>query len=706
MSTTSSYRYPGSRPFQDTKIDRLLYFGREHEKESLFQMILAERLVVLYSKSGMGKTSLLNAGVNELLREREFFPIVIRLNNPEGDLFQDVYDSVKQSTKGIERELEQKKTLWEFFKSLELWNNDDILLTPVLIFDQFEELFTLHSPATRKTFITQFADLVKNRIPDELLESMKSGNKPLYTETPPNIRVVISIREDWLGHLEELSRGIPDIFRNLFRVLPLNREQARKAVVNPALLKKDDTITAKPFEYADDTVAAMLDFLCRRKKIRTDAIITSTGKLSNCFNNPLFLLFEKAGDKLSSIISFDSSEVEPFQLQLLCQHIENRIVGDSAENVGEHIVYLRELGGESGMKGVLQNFYDDQIKLLDSRHERRNVIKLCEKGLISVTDRRLSLEKEEIERKYNVPKNILAELVNSRLLRSEPRVGSTYYELSHDTLIEPILESRKKRKKKKDSSISKLSLVTLMLCLVPALTFLMHKDSERVRAEDAIKNYKKTIESGSENSPDFCKLGDAFYAKKKYKEAVDQYRKAIEQYKKFVETAPYYAYSKLGDVFYAQKEYGKAMAQYGKAIEISPYYYTDPYNNLGKASNKQIRPKRESITIGHNASTYSLLGNTFMKLKNYEEAINQYRKAIEIDPDNTYANTMLGLAFYKQKNYEEAINQYRKAIEIDPDNTYAYNKLGRVFEKQKNYEEAINQYRKAIEIDPDNTYAY
>lgn len=65
-----AYRYPGSHPFRDTELDRQLFFGRDQEREALKHLILSERLVVLFAKSGMGKTSLLNAGVFSGLRAR------------------------------------------------------------------------------------------------------------------------------------------------------------------------------------------------------------------------------------------------------------------------------------------------------------------------------------------------------------------------------------------------------------------------------------------------------------------------------------------------------------------------------------------------------------------------------------------------------------------------------------------------------------
>jgi predicted ribonuclease YlaK len=79
---TTARRYPGSRPFQDNDLDRLLFWGREQEKSTLLHLILAEDLVLLYAKSGMGKTSLLSAGILQQLRVKEYFPVLLRLNDP------------------------------------------------------------------------------------------------------------------------------------------------------------------------------------------------------------------------------------------------------------------------------------------------------------------------------------------------------------------------------------------------------------------------------------------------------------------------------------------------------------------------------------------------------------------------------------------------------------------------------------------------
>src|SRR5512135_13652 len=76
-------RYPGARPFMDTDIDHRLFFGRDREINELFYQVLGTRLLVLFGKSGLGKTSLLQAGVFPRLREQDLLPLPIRLNRTD-----------------------------------------------------------------------------------------------------------------------------------------------------------------------------------------------------------------------------------------------------------------------------------------------------------------------------------------------------------------------------------------------------------------------------------------------------------------------------------------------------------------------------------------------------------------------------------------------------------------------------------------------
>jgi tetratricopeptide (TPR) repeat protein len=98
-------------------------------------------------------------------------------------------------------------------------------------------------------------------------------------------------------------------------------------------------------------------------------------------------------------------------------------------------------------------------------------------------------------------------------------------------------------------------------------------------------------------------------------------------------------------------------------------------------------------------------GDASYNLKNYEEALNSYDKAIEILPDYPDAWIRKGNVFYHLQKYDEALECYDKAIQIDPKNAHAFVRKGNVFYHFKKYDEALECYDKAIQIDPKNTEA-
>ncbi len=386
-------RYPGSAPFSDTDVDRRLFRGRDREALELLHSILSERLVVLYGASGTGKTSLLRARIMQELRDREMWPIVVRLDQPDRPAVEQVAERVRQQAAGLVEIVEapgDPQSLWDLFAGIEIWRGDT-LLTPVVVFDQFEELFTLDwDPDRRAEFIADFARLVHG---DE-------GPLPL------RMKVILSLREDALGELEELAGNVPSILRHRFRLKPLDLDQAREAIVEPALLE-DERLASPPFAYAEPAVGLMVEFLSRRE-VRGHPVRQTT--------------------------------VEPAQLQIVCQYVEDVVLPSKAvTGTGVIEVAAADLGGQEGLNRVLEEFYGRQLARFDDPTPIRE---LCERGLISPSRRRMSREEEEIEREHGVGKAELGQLVEQRLVRAEARVGSVYYELAHDSLVEPVIAYR------------------------------------------------------------------------------------------------------------------------------------------------------------------------------------------------------------------------------------------------------------------------
>lgn len=87
-------------------------------------------------------------------------------------------------------------------------------------------------------------------------------------------------------------------------------------------------------------------------------------------------------------------------------------------------------------------------------------------------------------------------------------------------------------------------------------------------------------------------------------------------------------------------------------------------------------------------------------------AINQFRAALEVDPDYADALANLGLAFYLQQDFEQAIPPLEKAVAIDVSNCVAHYNLGSARENRGNLVGAIEDYTRAIECDPDYGLAY
>ena len=486
----AEYRYPGLRPFEDTDLDRSLFFGRDREKEELLHLILAEKLTVVFAKSGTGKSSLLNAGILQALRERDFLPIKIRFNDSRFTPLEMIYQAITDTAtrQQFDAPTAEREALARYFQAAEFWSARDTLLTPALILDQFEEFFETYASAARRELISQLAECVKAK--------------------QTSLKIVIALREDYLAQLEELAPEMPEIFSHRFRLTALRRPQAQTSIECPAQLQDGAT---PAFRYAPETLAAMLDFLGKRKE--RDKIV-------------------------------QTDEIEPFQLQLLCQHVEQTILPKKRERGAEMAILPDDFGGENGMERILQEFYDNQLKRLGSFWRRRRVRRLCETGLISATNRRLSAEEEEIQRRFRVSKAMLTELVNARLLRVEPRLGSAYYELCHDTLIKPIRASQKTRRRK-----SVLAIIAIFLAACIPSAFLLadfwqkyqtqqtiqfhYHEAEQLtfegRLNEAVSHYEQIIAVSKSEAKAYLELGAIYMRQKRLEDAEKKYQTAIDQ---------------------------------------------------------------------------------------------------------------------------------------------------------------------------------
>jgi WD40 repeat protein len=230
--------YKGLAAFEDSSVDALFFFGREREREIVAANLLAYRLTVLYGASGVGKSSLLRAGVAYHLRRGG--EAVVVFSSWSGDPVTSLLEEVRETLRTPAQEdpsdgLAARIADWTGSLGRELY----------LILDQFDEYFLYH--LDDDNFAAQLAEVV----------------------TRPGLRVnvVLSIRDDMLSRLDRFKALIPNLLSNYLRLDHLDRTAARDAIVGPlarynALVPADDQMTAEPAlveAVLDQTIAGRVD---------------------------------------------------------------------------------------------------------------------------------------------------------------------------------------------------------------------------------------------------------------------------------------------------------------------------------------------------------------------------------------------------------------------------------------------------------------
>jgi hypothetical protein len=156
--------------------------GRRNESLELRRLVLNAPLTVLFGASGLGKTSLVQAGLFPVLRKEHFLPIYVRLDLR--DRTAPLIDQVKFAllaqfaARRIDAPaMRDAENLWSYLHraGLELWSEQNQLLVPLFVFDQFEEVFTLgaENPTAITRLRIDLADLIENRLPATLADTVE-----------------------------------------------------------------------------------------------------------------------------------------------------------------------------------------------------------------------------------------------------------------------------------------------------------------------------------------------------------------------------------------------------------------------------------------------------------------------------------------------------------------------------------------------------
>ncbi|MGE2714805.1 hypothetical protein ACQI4L_12155 [Mycolicibacterium litorale] len=403
--------WPGLESFQENA--HAYFFGRTEEAMTLLGHVLDTPVTVLYGRSGLGKTSLLRAGLFPLLRERQLLPVYVRLELQPGaaalshQLRQFIRNAIRVQVPDAMLPADDE-SLWEYLhrRDFELWSAQNYLLTPVIVIDQFEEIFTLGErvPELVEEFRNAFGDLAENRIPADLAARIEQDEAVAerFDLRSRKYKLLISLREDFLPALEEWCGLIPSLSRSRVRLRRLRAAQALDAVHEPAahLITK---------ELASRVVGIIAGEELQRGHAATNA------------------------DGESPKGELAGADVEPALLSLFCRELNEERKRRGLPRFDEQMV-------EDAKRHTLSNYYISCVHGLPPR-----VASFIETELITEKGFRDFYIREDAVPRY-LTEEELDQLIELRLLRLEDRDGAQWIELTHDVLTDVVREHRDARR--------------------------------------------------------------------------------------------------------------------------------------------------------------------------------------------------------------------------------------------------------------------
>ena len=407
-------------------------YGRDNDIQELTQCILGDKETLLYGKSGIGKSSILNAGVIPTSIRKGYLPVPVRFDHKKEEsylsqirteiAFQMANRYGDTNAEGIieiqKPKRENEESIYEYFHRHKFVNPSGERIKLLIIIDQFEEIFTLQEKeSVKKQFFAEMADFLNDIMPEYLREEeeiiepneqksieLKSekdlddifGDIQLSTEQHApkfvmdnEVHIVFTIREDFLSEFEYYTATIPALKHNRYGLRPLNEEQAAQIILRPM----------------------------------PGLVTLSVAKL----------IIEKVTNKKDfDIDGVPEIEVDSAVLSLYMNRLYEEKTGDTI---------TAELVEEKG-QGIIKQFYYDVIKDIDPEK-----VEFLEENLLNSQNRRENVTEYDILNEGHFTKKELKELCEGKnmILRKFYLSGDMRIEFIHDILCPVIKEHKEAR---------------------------------------------------------------------------------------------------------------------------------------------------------------------------------------------------------------------------------------------------------------------
>ncbi len=429
--------YVGPRPFKNNSQDRAVFFGREYESQEIISLILSNPIVLVYSQSGSGKSSIFNAKIYPTLEEQygfQVFPTALMRGAIPEDLdinkIHNLYifntlqslDSKSKDSKDKSMSLQnddlssflkkqQHRRLSSKINDVDEEENEDEEEPNLrlIVFDQFEDFFNTFPPNDWQKQQNDFFMQVIKALEDD-----------------SSLRIVFVMREEYIAQFDPFTYNLPGKLRARYRLEPLRRDAALLAITQP--LKNTNVY------FAPGVAEELVDNLT---KIHVEDV----------FHKPIITKGEY---------------VEPVHLQVVCQRLWNKIASQRLTQITHNQL--------EDADAALKEFYEEAIHdtAKQTKIKEEIIRDWCENKLITTTGTR-SIIHQESNTTGGLNNKAVSILEKKYLIRAESRFGATWIELTHDRLIEPIKESNKKWRKQQTKSKRLFRLKVIIPIVVVAI---------------------------------------------------------------------------------------------------------------------------------------------------------------------------------------------------------------------------------------------